>query len=94
MTTLKPVDGWQLSPRVRIQRGSRVRFCGGGPRYGDHRLTLPGLFHVREVFQAGQRIYLEVHGLTSVGGTYTVLVSGRAYRRHGLLWRPYKCRRA
>lgn len=91
---LKPVDAWQLSPRVRIQPGSRVRFRGGGPCYGAHRLTLPGVFHVREVFQAGQRFYLEVDGLTAVGGRYTVLVAGRPYRRHGLLWRPYKVKRA
>jgi len=86
--TPKPVDGWQLSPRVRIARGSRVRFCGGGPCYGDHRLTLPGVFHVLGILQAGKRVYLEVSGQTTVGGTYTVLVAGRPYRRLGLLWRP------
>ena len=90
---LQSIDGWQLSPRILIQRRQRIRFCGCGPIAGKSRLTLPGLFSVRDIYRSGKRIFLEVTGLTGVSGTYTVLVDGPAYRRIGVLWRPYKVRR-
>jgi len=90
---VKELDTYQLSPRVQITRGSTVRFSGGGPEHNGNRMTLPGKFQVRKVLGRGQRVYLEVYGLDQTGGTYTVFISGRAYKNAGLTWRPYKIRR-
>lgn len=91
---LQPIEQWRPTPRVPLAAGTRVRFCGGGPIYRGSRFTLPGLFRVQAVYRSGSRVFLEVQGLDRVGGTYIVLVAGRSYRRFGVLWRPYKVRRA
>lgn len=91
----------QISTRVAIGAGSLVQFTGGGAVWFDaagteHRLPIRGTWLVAEVVRRGKRIWLDVieqdHKLGS-GARRVVLVSGRAYRRHGLLWRPYKVRR-
>jgi len=82
------------TPRVSIRRGSIVRFHGGGPVSSNGRMTLPGRFRVREIRRRGRRVWLDVIGLSRRSGEFTVFVAGRAYRKLGLLWRPYKVRRA
>jgi hypothetical protein len=85
---MKELESWQLSPRVLIEYGSHVRFVASGENY-----SLPGNFEVRRILGKGQRVWLEVWGLTRTGGFYTVFVSGRAYERHGVMWRPYGVKR-
>ena len=91
---------FQLSSRRTLEIGDRLRFAGGGPTYrGDdgeqHRIPLRGVFVLRAVLHRGRRTWLEVretdrHG--RLGAVRTVYVAGRAYRRAGLLIRPYRVR--
>ena len=90
---MQRLDEFQISPRVTVARGSRVRFVGLGPVWNGGGARLPGVFIVRSIFRKGQRVWLEALG---PAGTYLVFVSGRAYRRPDVpevLWRPYKVRR-
>jgi hypothetical protein len=101
MTTTATETHWKPSPRVTITVGSLVRFGGGGPVWTDqdgqeHRLPLRGRWRVADIIRRGQRVWLEVveqDPAAGAGARRTVLVAGRGYKRHGLLWRPYKVRK-
>ncbi len=88
---LHPIDSWNPSPRVTIRRRDRIRVIGTG---GDLGRRFAGTFRVAEVYQARTRTYLEIVGQDKTGGTFTIYVAGKPYRRHGLKWKPYKIRRA
>lgn len=96
---LREIERWKLSPRVTIEPGTVVRFSGGPEYLGDdgkpHRITLAGAFRVRRIFQRGRSasVFLEVAGMDHTAGTFTVFVSGRSYRRAGVLWKPYRVKR-
>jgi hypothetical protein len=90
----------KISPRVTIRPGSRVTLSGGPVYESEGRpkcvARLRGEFLVLGILRRGNRVWLEVRGLTQVSGTFTVYVSGRAYRRPdlpGILWRPFRVRR-
>jgi len=92
---LKSVLEYQLSPRVTIRAGSRVKLIGSG---GDVVYRLPGVWEVLEVLKRGKRrTYLEIRDTgmeRQPGGRYTVFVDGPNYRRHGFKFTPYKVKRA
>lgn len=96
------VQEFKASNRWTIQRGSTVKFGGGGLEYvtdGEkHRMRMAGTYRVRRIYQAkvrgrsSFRVFLEVRGDR---GTFTVFVHGPAYRSEaGPMSRPYRVRRA
>lgn len=87
---LRPVPAWQLSKRVEVKPGSIVRLIGSG---GTLRCRLPGKFRVNAIYRKRTRVYLEITGIDKTGGTYTVFVQGRPYRRLGVRWKPFRVKR-
>jgi hypothetical protein len=89
------VNTYQLSPRVALAPGDRIRVTGG-PYYrlGGQRIPLAarGVHVVVEVVQQRSRVYLLAYG---AGGYSLLHVAGRRRSRvPGLVCRPYRVRRA
>jgi hypothetical protein len=89
------VNTYQLSPRVCLQPGDRIRVTGG-PYYrlGGQRIPLAarGVHVVVEVIQQRSRVSLLAYG---AGGYALLHVAGRRRSRiEGLVCRPYRVRRA
>lgn len=89
------MTGYQLSPRITLAPGDRIR-VSGGPYYrlGDQRIPLAarGVHIVVEVIQQRSRVYLLAYG---AGGYAMLHVAGRRRSRvPGLVCRPYRVRRA
>ena len=91
---LKSVDEFQLSPRITLKPGDRVRLTGGGGDIGER---LPGNWRIVSILKRGKRrTYFNVTNYTyhkGKGGLYTVFVDGPPYRRLGIMWRPYGVKR-
>lgn len=91
---MKPINEFRPTPRVPIVPGSAICLIGGGGELG---YRLRGPFRAKGIWQHYKRIYLDVYGIgaskSHTTGWYTVFVSGKPYRRHGILWKPYKVKR-
>jgi hypothetical protein len=89
------VNTYQLSPRVCLQPGDRIRVSGGPYcRLGGQRIPVAarGLFVLVEVVHERSRVYLLGYG---AGGYSLLHVAGRRRSRiPGLVCRPYRVRRA
>jgi len=89
------VSTYQLSPRVRLQPGDRIRVSSGPYcRLGGQRIPVAarGLFTIVEVVHERSRVYLLGYG---AGGFAVLHVAGRRKSRiPGLVCRPYRIRRA
>lgn len=86
----------RVSPRVVLRHGDRFRLRGG-PVFVDaegqpHVLRMPGTFRFLRAYRKGQRVWIECIG-ERTGQWSTLFVSGRAYRRHGLIHKPFKVNR-
>ncbi len=89
------MNTYQLSPRVYLAPGDRIRVTGG-PYYrlGGQRIPLAarGVHVVVEVIHQRSRVYLLAYG---AGGYSLLHVAGRRRSRvPGLVCRPYRVRRA
>lgn len=90
------MNTYQLSPRVALAPGDRIRVTGG-PYYrlaDGSRVPLAarGLHRIVEVVTQRSRVYLLAYG---AGGYALLHVAGRRRSRvAGLVCRPYKVRRA
>jgi hypothetical protein len=89
------VNTYQLSPRVCLRPGDRIRVSSGPYcRLGGQRIPVAarGLFVLVEVIVERSRVYLLGYG---AGGYAMLHVSGRRRSRiPGLVCRPYRVRRA
>lgn len=68
----------QLSPRVTIRPGDRIR-ARGGPTYHGARIGAAGIYLVRRLYRIGQRLFVEGDRLPG-GGTYDLFIAGRPFR--------------
>jgi hypothetical protein len=89
------VNTYQLSPRVCLRPGDRIRVSSGPYcRLGGQRIPVAarGLFTLIEVIADRSRVYLLGYG---PGGFAVIHVAGRRRSRiPGLVCRPYRVRRA
>jgi hypothetical protein len=89
------VNAYQLSPRVCLRPGDRIRVSSGPYcRLGGQRIPVAarGLFTLVEVIVERSRVYLLGYG---AGGYSLLHVAGRRRSRiPGLVCRPYRVRRA
>lgn len=89
------MNTYQLSPRVCLRPGDRIRVTSGPYcRLGGQRIPVAarGLFVVVEVIVERSRVYLLAYG---AGGYSLLHVAGRRRSRvPGLVCRPYRVRRA
>ena len=89
------MNTYQLSPRVCLQPGDRIRVSSGPYcRLGGQRIPVAarGLFVLVEVVHERSRVYLLGYG---AGGYSLLHVAGRRRSRiPGLVCRPYRVRRA
>ena len=89
------MNTYQLSPRVCLHSGDRIRVSSGPYcRLGGQRIPVAarGLFTLVEVIVDRSRVYLLGYG---AGGYSLLHVAGRRKSRiPGLVCRPYRVRRA
>jgi hypothetical protein len=98
MPQLLEIPELRLSARSVIRPGDRVRLSGG-PRYKATRLSQPGIYRVRLIWQRGKRYWIEADRLDrqwQVAGIYTLFVAGPPFRSKLLdtiVNRPYRVRK-
>ena len=91
------MNEYRISTRTVLRPGDRFRLIGGPVYTGDdgkeHRMRLAGVFTLIRVIRKGRRIWLDCFGEEQNGGHHVVFVSGRSYRRHGILFQPFKIKK-